>query len=100
MDEMEMSMDILTLMDEEGNEHEFELADRIELDNKEYIALVPVFDESEDLLQDSGELVVLQVVDNEGEECYAPIEDEQEFNKVADIFMKNLEEMYDFIDED
>ncbi|MEG0898829.1 MAG: DUF1292 domain-containing protein [Oscillospiraceae bacterium] len=101
MSDMDYGMDILTLVDESGVEHEFEVANTMEENGKRYMALVPVFDGSEELLEDDGELVVLQVVE-EGEEgeYLEAIEDEDEFNRISAIFMKNLEEEYDFIDED
>ena len=63
------------------------------------MALVPVFDNAEELLEDSGELLVLEVVEHEGEGYLEPIEDEELFNKIAGIFMERLEEEFDFIEE-
>ncbi len=100
MEELEMGVDILTLVDDDGNEHEFEVADTLEQDGKRYMALVPIFDGAEDLLHDDGELVVLQVVDKDGEEFLEAIADEAEFDKIAEIFMNNLQDDYDFVDAD
>ena len=96
---MEYSPDLLTLIDEEGAEHQFEVADSLEQDGKRYMALVPVFDNAEELLEDSGELLVLEVVEHEGEGYLEPIEDEELFNKIAGIFMERLEAEFDFIEE-
>lgn len=102
MDQMDMEYgaDILTLLDEDGVEHQFEVADSMELDGERYMALVPIFDEAEELLEDSGELVVLRVAVQDDEEFLEPIDDEELFHKVADLFMERLEEEYDFIDEE
>ena len=56
MDEnkMEYGADLLTLLDEDGNEHQFEVADTMEYEGEEYMALVPVFDDPEDLLEGTG----------------------------------------------
>lgn len=94
-DDMEFGNDILTLVDEDGQEHEFEIVDTLDLDDESYMALVPVV-EGEELLEDSGELVVLKVVTSEGEEFLEPIEDEEEFDKVAAIFMERMGDLYDF----
>lgn len=97
---MEFGPDIMTLLDDEGNEHQFEVIDSLELDDERYMALVPVFDEAEELLEDSGELVILKVVEEDGEEFLEAIETEEEFNKVSAIFMERLEDEFDIIDSD
>jgi len=93
--EMEFGPDILTLVDEEGVEHAFEAVDSLELGDERYMALVPVMDE-EEALEDSGELVVLKVVEEDGEEFLEAIEDEDEFDQVAAMFMERLEDEFDF----
>lgn len=100
MSEMDMDYerDLVTLMDEDGVEHEFEVVDSLEVDDEEYIALVPVFENPEDSLEDSGELVILKMVTDEetNEEYYEAIDNEEEFTKIADLFMERLEEFFDF----
>ena len=99
-EEMELGSDLLTLVDEEGVEHTFEMADNAELDGQNYVALVPVFDAPEELLEDSGELVILRVPQENGEEFLDAIEDEEEFNRVGDFFMQRLSDLYDFEEPD
>ena len=64
-----------------------------------YMALVPVFDEAEVLLEDSGELLVLELMDHDGEGYLEPIADEDLFNTIAHMFMERLEEEFDFVEE-
>ncbi len=97
---MEFGPDIMTLLDDEGNEHQFEVIDSLELDDERYMALIPVFDDAEELLDDDGELVILKVVEDNGEEFLEGLESEDEFNKVSAIFMERLEEDYDIIEND
>jgi len=99
MDNKDFGADILTLVDEEGNEHEFEVADTMEIGDQQYMALIPVLS-SEEALDDAGELLVLKVVEDAGEEFLEPIDDEEEFSRIADAFMARLEDTFDFIDED
>ena len=40
-EEMEFGPDLMTLLDEEGNEHEFEVADTLEDNDERYMALIP-----------------------------------------------------------
>jgi len=64
------------------------------------MALSPVYDDPQQTLEDSGELVILKVVTVDGEEFLETIEDEDEMDEIADIFMERLEEDYDVIDEE
>ena len=105
MDENErMEKDVISLLDEDGKEHEFEIVDALELEGKQYLALVPLYDESqaEETLEDSGELVILQVseeTDEDGEQYLDAIEDEDLYNRVAELFMGRLEDYFAFEEE-
>lgn len=95
--------DILTLMDEEGNESEYKVVACAELDGVEYMALEPVLDDPEEVLKDAAELVFLKVseeLDEDGEAYLDTIMDDEEFERVAEIFRDKLSEEYDFLDED
>lgn len=106
MDENERTeKDVISLLDEDGKEHEFEIVDALELNDNQYLALVPLYDESqaEAALEDSGELVILRVsdeADEDGEQYLDAIEDEDEYNKVAELFMGRLEDYFDFEEAD
>ena len=94
---MEFGPDILTLLDEDENEVQFEVIDTLEVDDNRYMALVPVFDDAEELLDDDGELVILKVAEEDGEEFLEAIDNEEEFNKISNMFMDRLEDDYDII---
>lgn len=96
--DMEIGAELLTLVDEEGAEHEFEVADSAEFEGASYVALVPVFGTGQDLLDDSGELVILKVVEEDGEEVLEAIEDDDEFDRVGAFFMERLKDIFDFED--
>lgn len=92
---------ILSLTDEDGSEHEFELLDTLEEeDGTRYVALVPYFENPEESVEDSGELVILKVSEEETEDdeedILMAIEDEEEFDRVSKIFVDRLSELYDF----
>ena len=92
---------IVTLNDEEGNEVKFEFLDLVELDDEEYVVLLPVTEEGE---EDEGEVVILKVEDNDDEdsdeESYVGVEDEEILNKVFEIFKEKFKDEFDFIDEE
>lgn len=98
-----MEKDVISLLDEDGKKHEFEIVDALELEEKQYLALVPLYDESqaEEALEDSGELVILRVSeeeDEDGEQYLDAIDNEEEYNRVAELFMGRLEDYFDFED--
>ncbi|MBR0415265.1 MAG: DUF1292 domain-containing protein [Clostridia bacterium] len=91
----EYNPDIVTVEDEQGNEHTFEIADAIETDEARYVALIPVYDDPEEILAGDAELIILEVIEENGQEILAPIEDEDLFDEVFSIFEERLEELYE-----
>lgn len=87
--------DIVTVEDDDGNVHTFEIADAIETDDARYVAIIPVYEESEELLDSDGELIILEVVEEDGSEFLAPIEDEKIFDKIAAIFEDRLTDLFE-----
>ena len=63
---------IVILNDEDGNEVKFEFLDLVELDDEEYVVLLPVTAEGE--------------------------EDEETLNKVFEIFKEKFKDDFDFVD--
>ena len=93
--------DLVSVVDEEGVQHTFEELDRIETDEGRFIALLPVYSEAQDIIDDDGELIILSVVEDEDGEVYLePIEDENLFNKIGDIFEERLSEYFEFEEEE
>lgn len=91
---------IIILNDEEGNEVKFEFLDLVELDEEEYVVLLPV---SEDGEEDEGEVVILKLEDTDEdseEESYVGVEDEEILNKVFAIFKEKYKDEFNFVDED
>ena len=86
---------LVTVLDDEGNEHQFELLDAIETDEGRYVALLPIYTEAEAALEDDGELVILEVVNDNGDDLLVPIEDDEVFENIADAFQERLEEYYE-----
>ena len=90
---------IIVLNDENGNEVKFEFLDLVELDDEEYVVLLPVSEEGE---EDEGEVVILKVEDNDDEdseeESYVSVEDEDTLNKVFEIFKEKFKDDFDFVD--
>lgn len=91
--------DIVSVVDEDGKEHIFEELDRIETDDGRYVALSPLYDEAEQMLEDDGELIILKVSEENGETYLSPIEDENEFNEIGQIFEERLADLFEIEEE-
>ncbi len=79
---------------------QIEELDRIETEDARYVALLPVYDEAEEILEDDGELIILKVTEEDGETYLEPIEDDEEFNEIGSIFEERLAEFYDIQEEE
>lgn len=100
MSEMnEYTPELFELIDDEGNKKNFELIDAVELDGEQYFAMVPAI-EDDDYLNADCDLVILKAVEDNGEEIFASIDDDDEFEKVSAFFMKRLEEAFEEYEDD
>ena len=91
----EYNPDIITLTDDEGKEYSFEVLDAIETDDGRYLALLPTFEDPKKMLEESGELVIVKVGEENGEEYFYEIEDDDEYETVADAFVDRLEDFFE-----
>ena len=88
----EEEVSILTLTDENGADVEFEYLDCIEYQDKEYLVLMP-------LEEESNEIVILEVepVDEENEN-YLAVSDEAVLDAVYGIFKERYADVLTFED--
>lgn len=91
----EYNPDIVTLSDDEGNEYTFEVLDAVETDEHRYLALLPVHEDPQKLLEDDGELVIVRVAEEDGEEFFEEIEDDDEYETIADAFIDRLQDAFE-----
>ncbi len=91
----EYNPDLITLSDDEGNEYTFEVLDAIEDDENRYLALLPIYEDPQKILEDSGELVIVKVIEENGEEFFSEIEDDEEYEMVADAFIDRLQDAFE-----
>jgi hypothetical protein len=100
----------VTLIDEEGKELEFEVIDFLLVDEQEYAVLIPFRGkapgaginpkktngpsgdevELESEIEGSEEVVIMRIVEYDGEITLLDIDDEDERQKVADIAFEGL----------
>ena len=86
----EEEVSVLTLTDENGNDVDFEYMDCIEYEGKEYLVLMP-------MEEDSDEIVILEIepVDEETEN-YLSVSDEAVLNAVFGIFKERYADILTF----
>lgn len=87
--------DIVSLTDDSGKEFTFEVLDAVETDDARYLALLPVYDDPQQMLDDSGELVIVKEGEENGEMYYYEIEDDDEYETIADAFVDRLENYFE-----
>ncbi len=93
MEEKMMGNDFFTFVDEEGNEIVFELIGQCELKGNTYFAMIPAGSD------DDGEFCeynILKLAIEDGEEVYVTIDDDDEFDMVADYFDDHFSEEIDY----
>jgi len=82
----EEDSDLITLVDEEGHDHQFSLVDMVELNEHRYALLMPIEDEEigED---DEEEAYIFRLeTDEKGTDTLVDIDDDEEFEQVRVAF--------------
>jgi len=94
----EYGADLLTLIDDEGEEHEFEVLDVIDNDDGCFYALLPTFEDPQQKVEAEGTYYIFEAIEEDGEQQLAEVENEELLDKLAELFEGRFEELYD--DED
>ncbi len=94
-DNKNMEDGIYTLTDENGNELKFELIGACEFKGTQYYAMIPA-DEADDPSDEFCEYIILKSVMENGEEMLVTIDDDDEFDDVADYFDDMFTEEIDY----
>ena len=88
----EFGPNFVTLTDDEGNEIELEYVDALEHNGTTYMAFFPVVEEDSEDEENEEEygLVILKSQMENGEEFLVTIDDEEEIDKIYDLFMEQI----------
>lgn len=90
---MEEMDNIVVLLDEEGNEINFEYIDSVEHHGETYVVLLPADPQTE---EEEHEVTILKLdVDETGEDIFVVEEDENLLDEVFDIFQQRMDEEYE-----
>ena len=86
----EFEPELVTLVDDEGNEVEFELLDVVDYDGEEYVVLIENNEEAQDVV-----ILKIESVDDETEN-YIGIDDEELLSNVFETFKEKYKDEFDF----
>ena len=93
--DQDFSADLISLLDEDGKEWKFEILEEIDNDDGVFYALLPAFDDPQEALETDGSYYIFELIEEDGEEQLAEVEDEELLNKLSEIFESHFEEMYE-----
>ena len=102
----EFGPDFITVTDEDGNDFELEHLDTLEYNNEVYMAFFPAVSEDAqegepadiDLDDEEYGLIIMKVVEEDGEELLSTLDSDEELDLIYNQFMERLcadEEMED-----
>jgi len=91
-------VEIYTLTDENGNEIDFELLAYATINGTVYYAMIPVDSQLKGADGDVFEeyVILKSVIDENGEESLESIDDDEEFDAVADYFDDKFDEEFNY----
>lgn len=89
----DMDDNVVELTDEDGVTSLFEYQATIEMEGEEYIVLMELPGEDEELDEDEGTVVIMKIdQDDQGEDIYVSVDDEETMQAVFDLFLEHLDE--------
>lgn len=91
----EYTPDLYTLVDEDGKEQTFEVLAETEYEDEVYYAMTPYYENPDEAVEDDGLLVILKSTYENDEEILVSVDDDETFDKVGEIFMSILEDMFE-----
>ncbi|MBQ6143495.1 MAG: DUF1292 domain-containing protein [Clostridia bacterium] len=88
--EESMPTDIVTLIDDEGIEREFEVLDFIENSQGRFYALMPNFELSDETLNSEETYFIFEVIEENGEEQLVEVDDDILLDNLSKEFERRL----------
>ena len=91
-----MEADIITLLDDDENEYEFEVLDEIDYKDGHYYALMPTFDLPDQDIESGSTYRIFEAVgDEDGEPQLAEVEDDDLLDEIAEVFEERFDQEMD-----
>ncbi|MCR3921857.1 MAG: DUF1292 domain-containing protein [Firmicutes bacterium] len=79
----ELHDEVVTLVDEEGKEHDFMVLDIIMVNESEYAIMIPTLATDEEVAEEEQEAIIFRIDETEGEQALTVVEDDAEWDAVA-----------------
>lgn len=95
--ETDFGRNLVSLLDEEGNETSYEMIDAIKIGEQEYVALLPVVEQEEDMLDEDYQVEIFKIEQDGDEEILVTIDNEEEFNNVWNAFEERLSDEFEIV---
>ncbi len=86
--------DIVTLVDDEGVEREFEVLDFIENAQRRFYALMPNFELSDEFLNKEETYFIFEIKEENGEEQLVEVDDDKLLDDLSEEFERRLGNSY------
>ena len=83
----EFGASYITIEDDEGNEFELEHLSSFEFEGEEYMVFLPADMDEDD--PDYG-FIILQVVEENGEEQFVSVDDDEKLQRIYDYYMEQV----------
>lgn len=93
MDES-LPADIVTLVDDEGVEREFEVLDFIENSQGRFYALMPNFELPDETLNKEETYFIFEIIEEDGEEQLIEVDDDKLLDSLSEEFERRLGNNY------
>ena len=87
----EFSPDTITLIDDEGKEHIFEILDTIENEKGYFYALFPKNNNSDS----DANYYIFELIDENDEQLLAEVQDDSLLSELAETFESHFEDLYE-----
>lgn len=99
--ENEFDANLVSLLDDEGNEYEFEIIEELDYEDKHYYALMPLFEIPDEEDTENVYMIFEDIMDENGEPQLAEIDDEELLDTLAALFEEKFDLfMAEFDEED
>ena len=95
----EFTPDLMTLIDDDGTEHLFEILDFLEDENGTFYALFPKNDKNSSASDIEANYYIFEAIDDNGEQVLAEVEDPELLQKLSQTFESHFEDLYEINDE-
>jgi len=87
--------ELMVLSDDEGNEHEFEIIGQLERENRQYYALLPIYDVPEDQIEEEAVYYIFESIGEGEEEELVEVEDEALLDQLAEEFEEKFSDFFE-----